>query len=378
MQLISIKHDNITILPSQPMLLEETNKKLAPLTEKIDGIAKEKLSRIAIPTMKILLKEVKQQPYFISALNVLTLSTYASLLGVGFINCLASVELLCNSNFSSVLSSDVDARVNFANTITNAGALFACITDLPAITYGVYLFVIERAYLEAIHEALDDSYHSGIQEYYNLIDPETIAELSSVEMREELYQKHILKLQSMGINDFYLRPDLDSTTGALYQDLAPILQQIDLQIKQGGVPIDALCNNCIKQFKEESCTKHIAKVTAVTLCLFAQALSVFLVLENSILIGETPVNDLFSSNRTEQSNEAFYMTQLGGLFSSFTAFGASAYISYALLLKLPYQKTMREKINACFAAYDVSGLSASLKNALYRIKEIKIRKFGFF
>ena len=327
---------------------------------------------------KILLKEVKQQPYFISALKILTLSTYASFLGAGFINCLASVELLVNGNFSSVLSSDVDARVNFANTITNAGALFACITDLPAITYGVYLFVIEIAYLEAIHETLDESYHSGIQEYYNLIDPETIAELSSTEMREELYQKHIFKLQSMGIDDFYLRPDLDSTTGALYQDLAPILQQIDLQIKQGGVPIDALWNNCIKNFKEESCTQHIAKVTAVTLCLFAQALSVFLVLENSILIGETPVNDLFSNNRTEQTNEAFYMTQLGGLFSSFTAFGASAYISYALFLKLPYQKTMREKINACFSAYDVSGLSASLKNALYRIKEIKIRKFGFF
>jgi hypothetical protein len=375
MQLISNQYDDITILLSQPMLLEETNNKLAPLIEKIEDIAKQKLSRIAIPTMKILLKEVKQQPYFISALKILTLSTYAGLLGVGFINCLASVELLCNGNFSSVLSSDVNARVNFANTITNAGALFACITDLPAITYAVYLFVIEKAYLEAIHEALDESYHSGIQEYYKLIDPEMLAELSSAEMREELYQKHILKLQGMGITDFYLRPDLDSTTGALYQDLAPIVQQIDLQIKQGGVPIDALWNNCIKKFKEESCTKRIAKVTAVTLCLFAQALSVFLVLENSILIGETPVNNLFSNNRTEQTNEAFYMTQLGGLYSSFTAFGASAYISYAVLLKLPYQKTMREKINACFAACDVSGLSASLKNALYRIKEIKIRKF---
>jgi hypothetical protein len=370
MQLISNQKNDIMIFSSQP-LLKEMNHKLAPLVEKIEEIAKQKLSRIVIPTMKILLKEVKQQPYFISALKILTLSTYAGFLGAGFITCLSSLELLFSSNFSSVLSSDIDIRVNFANTVTNSGALFACITDLPAITYVVYLFVIKKAYLEAIHEALDESYHSGIQEFFDLIDPQAIAELSSAEIREELYQKHILKLQSMGIHDFYLRPDLNSTTGALYQEIAPLLQQIDLQIQEGGIPITLLWNNCIKKFKEESCTTNLTKSTALTLCLLAQALSVFLILENGLLIAETPVNDLFSNNRTEQNNEAFYMTQLGGLFSSLTAFGVSSYISYVLFLKFPYQKTMREKINACFAVYEESNLSASLKNALYRIKEIK-------
>jgi hypothetical protein len=354
---------------SQQILLEDQKAQLTPILEKIERISNEKLSKIAIPTMKHWLKEFKQQSYTLSVLKILTVPTYASLLSIGFLNCYASIELLCNGNFSSALSSDIETRVDFANTITNAGALFACLTDFPAITYAMYLFVIQKAHRDAMHEALDESYHSCVVES---------AAVLNQEMHEELYQKHISILQDLGVDNFYLNPDLLSKTGALYGELAPLLQKLDLEIKETGLPIRALLKNGIQVFRQESCTKKLGKVSAVTICLFAQALSIFLILENSILIKDTPMSDLFSSNSTDQNNEAFYMTQLGGLFSSLTAFGASTYVFYLLFLKVPYQKTMREKIQACVNRCNLSDLSYPVRNAFYRLKEIKLKKFAFY
>lgn len=49
---------------------------------------------------------------------------YLGISGIGVLTSYASINLLTTGNFSDALSSDVDARVNFANNITNVGAIF--------------------------------------------------------------------------------------------------------------------------------------------------------------------------------------------------------------------------------------------------------------
>lgn len=358
--MITINEPTFVPQDSQPFLLEEQK----PIIEKIQSLSEGKFSTIAIPTIKNWFKEFKQQSYSKSTLKILVLLLYSNLLGIGGLTSYASLNLLLNGDFSSALSSNVDSRVNFANNITNAGALFGCITDFPAISYIVYLFVGEEAYKEAVHELWDANYHSCVKENPTL----------TPEMHEELYQRHLSKLKSFGIDDFYRNPDLLSTTGAMYEQLSPILKVIDEEIKK-GVSISDLAKNCIEAFKQDSCVKKSAKITAGSFCLFMMALSSFIILENGILLINTSVGSLFFGNKTEQNDEAFYLTQLGGFFSSLTAGGAAIYLSFRLFLQYSYKQTMREKINACFAKYTPRDLPTTMINALYRIKEIKLRKY---
>ena len=110
--------------------------------------------------------------------------------------------------------------------------------------------------------------------------------------------------------------------------------------------------------------------------LFTIALASFLILENIILVADTPVGDLFSSDKSKQNDEAFYLTQLGCLFSTLTAFGVAAYVFSRLFLENGYKKTMHEKINACFAKYRPENLSVETRNALHKIQQIKLNKRG--
>lgn len=107
--------------------------------------------------------------------------------------------------------------------LTNVGAIFACITDIPFFTYLLYTFVLKNAYHKAVHQVSDESYHSCVDENPTL----------TMEMHEELYQRYISKLQSLGLEDFYQNPDPLAPTGALYNELVPILEEIDQEIKKG-------------------------------------------------------------------------------------------------------------------------------------------------
>ena len=349
----------------EPILKQQTDELLS-ISEKIESVSKNSFSRIASLTMKHVRAAFTQQTYSLSAVKIAASSTYLGLLGLGFLTSYASINLLYNSSISSALSPDVETRVDYANTVTNSGALFSCLTDLPAITYSLYLLVMKNAYRKAVHELSDEGYHSCINEQAPILTPE---------MREELYQEHISKLQSFGVEDYYLRPDPLSQTGALHAALAPKLKAIDLQIKE-GVTIRALWKNCIGTSKQESCTRKLVTATLGAVgtisLLCTAALATFIILENGILIRDTPVKDLFSRNSTDQLNEAFYLTQLGNVFCSLTIFAATTYVSYLQFLRTAYKKTMREKICASFADH-FSDLSSSMSFALHRIRKIKLK-----
>ena len=334
--------------------LEEQLEPLKPTIEKIQAL---EFSKIVIPTLRHFVSEFKKQPPFHKVVKVLSFPTYGALLVIGFFSSYASLLLLYNADFSSALSSNASVRVNFANNITNAGALFACVTDFPAISYVLYLYMLRKPHQKAVLELMNQKYHSSINEL-NL----------STELHEELYQRYIAKLQSLNLDGYYLNPDLLSSTGAIYQELAPILNQIDQEIEK-GISLSEL-----RVFREESWGTKLAKITVGVSSFAIMALSTFILLENTILIKDTPDGDLFSQDGDAQDAEAFYLTQLGGFFSSLTAFGAAGYLSYRTFVQSAYKKAMSKKIEAAFIAHTPSNLPLAQKNELYRIKEKKLLK----
>lgn len=191
-------------------------------------------------------------------------------------------------------------------------------------------------------------------------------------MREQLYQWHISQLQDLGVDDFYRNPDPLSLTGDIHRELAPALVKIDQDIKE-GVSIYDISKNCFQEFKQASCAMKLTKITACILPPSILGLAVFLIMENYVLIAKTPVNDLFIGNSTAQYNEAFYLTQLGGVFSSVTAVAVGVYAFFMMCLKAPYKKTKREKIEACFLENKPAQMSTDASNELYRIKKIKLK-----
>lgn len=352
--------------PSEPILKQQTDE-LFSIGKKIERVSQSNFSRVACLTMKYVWADLKEKNCTVNSFKILASTTFMGLLGLGFITSYASINLLYNTSLSSAFSSSIATRVNYANTVTNAGALFTSITDIPAITYSLYLFIIKDAYRKAVHKLSDEAYHSSINDPDHILTPE---------MREELYQEHISELQRLGVKDYYLRPDPLAPTGALHAALAPRLKEIDLEINK-GVTFRAVWKRCMETFRQESCVAKLAKVAlgsvGAIFILFAQALSTFVILENGILINDTPVRDLFSSNSTSSLNEAFYLTQEGNVFSSITSFATATYLCYLLFFRTAYKKTMCEKICASFADR-FSDLSTSMSFALHRIREIKLKK----
>jgi hypothetical protein len=192
-------------------------------------------------------------------------------------------------------------------------------------------------------------------------------------MHEELYQGQISKLQSLGLSAFIgINPDLLSHTGAIHRELAPVFEEIDRAIQEGP-SISELRDGCIQEFKQESCAKQLGKITAASMSLCAMSLASFIILENIILIKDTPVTDMFYGNKTQQTNESMDITQIGGLFSSITAFGVAVYAAYQLFVKTPYKKIIAQKVNDCFARQNLEEMSMDMRNELHRIKEIKLK-----
>jgi hypothetical protein len=310
--------------------IQEQQREVLSISQRIEKVSVQNLFRRALLVGKYWRESFQLQSYSVSSLKILVLTTYLGLLALGFLASYSSVNLLVNGNFSSALT------VDFANTITNSGALFACLTDIPVITLVALFLVLGDAPRKAKHQLLDESYDICIRE--RSLTPE---------MHEELYLLHISRLQSLGIVDFYLKPDPLSKTGAIHTALAPKLKKISEKIKH-GVTWRALWKNYKKTFKRESCTRKLFKITIVPPLLGMQALSAFLALENGILLLYTPVGDLFSSNSSDQINEAFYLTQLGGLFAALTSFGVVTYLFHRLFLRTPYQAAREEIIRASF------------------------------
>ncbi len=208
-----------------PYFQEGELEQLTLVMKKVAHLSKEKLSlsHIALPVAKQWIKEIKHQSYLKTVLKIGALPLFATLVGLGGITSYSSISLLVNSDFSSTYSSNIADRVYFANNITNSGALFACITDFPAITYIFLQFVFKKAYRECVHKALDLSYHSFVDEEMAL----------SASMHEALYQKHLVKLSSHSLDQFYRNPDPLSTTGKLFKELTPLLKSIDQELGEG-------------------------------------------------------------------------------------------------------------------------------------------------
>jgi hypothetical protein len=264
--------------------------------------------------------------------------------------------------YSQAFSSNVSLRVNFANSITNAGAIFACVTDFPAISYAFYVLLLRHTYQSALQEKLNDGYYRCLSEYGGLNE----------EMREVIYQRHLFELRHAGIGRFYSSPDPLSRTGKIYHEMAPILELIDRELDR-GISFKDWGKNCVVVIKQDSLLKRIAKLFAGTLSFGIIGMSTFIMLENAILLKDTPVGSLFSGDGEQQNEEAFYLTQLGGFFSSLTAFGAATFMDYHLFFRSAYNKTKRDLIHACFAKYTPADAPLAWKNELFRIKEFKLK-----
>ncbi len=345
----------IEIFNGPDLLLEEQREQLQPIMNRIRDLSEVTFSKIAFPTLKFCFKNLKKKPYLKSSLKIIALLAYLNLLGLGILTIGSSGVLLSSADYSNVIS------VDFANDITNAAAALCLMTDFPAFTLGIYLLIIKKGYIKAVRELTDAGFHSSLNEDL------------TPELHEKLYQWHISQLQDLGVDNFYLKPDPFSQTGQLHLALAPQLAKIDKEIKK-GVSIKDVRRNCLDGFKKTSFPKKIAKITVFSISACIIGLAFFLIFENYVLVAKTPVNDLFSGNKTNQYNEAFYLTQLGGVFSSVTAIALSLYILFFVCLRNPYKKTKREKIDAAFIHNTPLELSANMRNELYRIKEIKLKK----
>ena len=130
-----------------------------------------------------------------------------------------------------------------------------------------------------------------------------------------------------------------------------------------------LSQKIYEAFMHESLLRKLTKLMGGAISIFSWILGSLLILENIILVKDTPVGNLFSKNRTDQTNEAFYITQVGCLFSSLTAIGAAAYLLYRLFLQTPYQRIKHDIIEACFATHYSQDLDLSTSNELYRIQQ---------
>lgn len=342
--------------------LEQRESYLIPVREKIERIAKEKFSRSTV--LKYWLKSLKG----VDALRVVVLPVYAGLVGAGLLTSYASVNLLYNGDYASAFSSDVSARVNFANTITNAGALFASVTDLPAITYVVYLITLQPAHRQAAREALDRSYQLALD-----------GTIPDAELHEELYQWYVEKLQTLGVDNYYLHPDPSCETGQMHQELSTTLAEIDQELQIGLSLKDnwrSLCKYTIAEFRKSSCAKQIGKTAVLVLALSTASIATMLIIENGLLIKDTPVSDLFSGNSTTQVTEASYLTQVGNLFCSLTSIGIASYVTYNLFLKKAYEKSMRERIKSAFTSRMENLTDNTLRDELYRIKSFRLKKYS--
>lgn len=346
---------------------KELDNSITPLIERIEQLCQKRLSHIIYPVMKHWFQDLKDPPYILTAMKIVSLPAYASLLGVGFLTTVASGDLLFQAQYPQALSSDTMDRVDFANTFTNVGALFACITDLPAISYVFYVLNFQKAHVDVSHEVLDKAYFEIMEDLE--IDPH---------LREQLYMIHLEKLQSFGVDRFYLRPDPNTEIGNLYRSLTPLLEKIDQKIENAASWQNSYCdlwNHFKESMKTQSCSKKLVKGALGALCLGTWALSAFLIWENGVLLVSTPVEDLFSRDSDRQESEAFYITQVGGAFSALTAFGAAACTFWFSSLQTPFKKMMIEKIKSSFEQSVPEDLSLDESRALLRIKNLKLRPY---
>ena len=309
--------------------------------------------------------QLTRPPYALTALKVVSLPMYAFLFGVGFLTSSASVIQLIHAKYSQAFSSNVSTRIDFANTFTNVGALFACVTDLPAITYVVYLLNFSHIHRELTHETLMRAYHDVMQD-----------EEIDIEVRRSIYDLYLQQLMRLGIDRFYLLPDVRVELGAFYQEQASALREIDEEIER-----QTSLQNCyrdvlkhlVASMRQKSCAHHITNIALGLLCFSTWALSALLLIENGVLLKDSKVGDLFSSNRIDQDNEAFLITQIGGAFSALTAFGSAGYIAWIRWLKQPYHKTMKERIFGCFQKYTQEPpLPEDKQRAWQRICDLKL------
>lgn len=333
---------------------------LKPIIAKVHDLSEEGFCNLATSTGKHWCGQVARvQSPCKSISQIGALLTCGTIIGFGILTSWASFVLLVGGDYSAVTSSSASVRVNFANNITNAGALFACVTDIPALLYYMgYRFALRRAHRQATYDLLS-------KRYYDAVVPQGHI--------EEFSKLHLAKLQKRGL-PFYRNPDLRTRTGLLYEKLAPALREIDEEIRQ-GIPTCALLKRCIQRLHQQSCLMKLAKTATTVALLGTMGLAGFILLENAALVQGTPVNDLFSKDPLAQNAEAFYFTQLGGAVCSFTAFGASAWIlSHLAFIQTTYRTMMCEKINACFDKYD--NLPQDQRAALADIRDKKLEKWS--
>lgn len=348
----------------QSLLSVEEQAKLRIITEKIRCLFEENRSRIYLETLKNCFRESKHKPCHINILKASTVPVAIGLTAVAGIIIVSSFTLF-KLDLSSALSSNIPKRVALANDFTNAGALFACGTDYPAFCYSFYLFVLKNPHLKALHDAMENSYYSAIRGDLTL----------TPQLHEELYVRYVSKLRSLGVDRYYLNPNRLSRTGALYAELAPTLEEID-RGRDRGVTCRELGKRSVERFIGKPCWKKCEMITVASTSLFVMSLASLLLIENGILLLDTPVTDLQSPNEQDQINEAFYLTQMGGIFSSLTAFGIAGYIIYRVFFLDAYKQEMFEKTDDIFLESTSDTLSSEARAALNTIRQIKLEQFS--
>ena len=348
-------------------LAEENNRNLLRLTEGLsDAYAEAPRTRIIHLSLKYWVTEFHTQSLLQSLFKVFVMVVYLSILCLGFLACYSSFNLLVNCGFNGSFSSDKPLRVDYANKITNTGAFLAAITDLPAISFVVYLLVIKNAHTNALRTVLNHIFFNFLAKNPDL----------NGQQHEALYQRHVKVLQETGIETYYMSPNKQSYTGTIHEELAPILQDIDSNIKVGVVDV---CQTWVSSFQKASlllkCGKLLGLLATLTIFFSMMLFSVFVIFQNLVLVFDTPVPDLFIGSTDKQVDEAFYLTQVGGLFSCLIGLIVASYGCWFLSLKPTYYDTKHTKIKIAFASINhttTTSLTIQQHKELFNIRECKL------
>ena len=155
----------------------------AMLTMRMERAARAQIFTGWLKTGAIWWSKLNQSVLPVRILKVAPLGISVCLLPIAFFASYASVVLVVKGDVSGSFSSNESRRLDSSNLLTNSGAIFACLTDFPAIVYGAYLLSLRSAHCQAQRQDLEKLYTAIVEE-----DGVVLAN----PVREYIYQKYCL------------------------------------------------------------------------------------------------------------------------------------------------------------------------------------------
>ncbi len=349
------------------------------LAQQIDATVDAQVGQIWKRSFSLWLQRWGQGSVSMRMRQVIPFGVLGALMPVALLTVASSVVVLATGDVASSFSSSAEKRVTAANLLTNAGALFACVTDLPAIVYVIYKASLGKEHARATYEQLKGAYHLRVDAKESLLEgigPLSTEEVSS--LRDLLCEWYMQRVQRLGIDEYYL--DLDPAS-ELGREMVAHKEMLDAMMQQvrEKTTVHALSKDVSWQsftyWRNDSLGKQIAKGVGAGLIISTWALSLFLLAQNAILCVSAPIEDLWARDVSRQVNAASDFTQLGNFFSCLTAFGAATYVGGVVGVMPAYRAVRKKTIEQIFDSHipDLRSLSASARGAMRQVKRLLLK-----